>query len=263
MKVEIRPIQRKTWHGKTGSESFKRPQKLKALVDAETMEYASGLNAEEKEKYSKLLRQDLSTQYNPDAPHPFWDSNLATVSLENNTIFLDPQKPIEFVKIKMTKASRFVANSLQEWEQGLWPDATHVIFDESEEVAVKATKVEMKKQAVIKSAELSKSRKIQLILILAGKNLKGKSDDFVEVELDKIVQKFPKEVLRHINKDAEEISLEALILECLQKSILRKKGHKIFYLDHFIGGDMLDVISYLSNEENQDLKIKLMAAVNN
>ena len=262
LKVEVRPIERKTWHGKTGHESFKRPVKLKALVDGDTMEYATGMSPEEIKEYSEILGQNLSPIFNPDTPHPFWDSAMATINLENSTLFLDPQRPIEFVKIKFMKASRFVANSMREYEQGLFPDATHVISDEREEVDAKASKIEMKKNAVIKSAGLGKERKISLIMVLGGKNLKGKSDNFIEVELDKIVQGQAREVLRHIDMDAEDVSAHALVLECLQKSVLMKQGHKIFYHDNFLGGDVLDVITYLKQPDNQQLKLRLMAAVN-
>lgn len=263
MKVEIRPIQRKTWHGKTGQESFKRAIKLKALVDASNMEYATGLTVQEAEKYGEMLKQDLSPQYNPEQPHPFWDSNLATITLENATMFFDLEKTLDLIKVKVLKASKYVANSVQEYNEGKWPEATHVIFDESEEIAVTASKVELKKQAVIQSAKLSKDKKIELILILNGKNLKGKSDNFVEVELDKLIQGSPKEILRHIEMDSEDMTLHAIVLECLQKSVLRKVGHKVLYHDHVLGGDELDVVSYLKEPDNQDLKLRLLAAINN
>lgn len=263
MKIEVRPIERKTWHGKTGAENFKRPIKIKALVDAANMEYASGLDTEEAEKYGKLLNQNLNPSYNQGEPHEFWDSTMATITLENATMFFDTQKTMDFIKVRIMKASKYVANSVSEYEKGLWPEATHVIFDESEEVDVKAVKVEQKKQAVIKSAGLSKDKKIEMILILTGKNLKGKSDNFVEVELDQLVEKQPREVLRHIGMDAEDITLHAIVIEALQKSVLRKAGHKVLYHDHVIGSDELDVVSYLKEPENQDLKLRIMAAINN
>tara|TARA_R110000796_G_scaffold231853_2_gene349878 strand:- start:2798 stop:3589 length:792 start_codon:yes stop_codon:yes gene_type:complete len=263
MKVEVRPIDRKTWHGKVGQESFKRPIKLKALVDAASMEYASGLDKDEAVKYGEVLRQDLTPNYNPDEPHAFWDSSMATINLENRTMFFDQDKTLDFIKVRIMKASKYVANSLAEYDKGLWPDATHVIFDETEEVAVTAGKVEVKKQAVIQSSELSKDKKIEMILILTGKNLKGKSDGFVEVELDKLIQGDPREILRHIKMDAEDRTIHAIILEAIQKSVLRKVGHKVLYHDHVLGGDEIDVIAYLKDPENQDLKLRLMAAINN
>lgn len=62
-------------------------------------------------------------------------------------MILDDTIALEFVKIKVLKASKFVANSLKDWENGLYPEATHVIYDESEEVGIKATKIQKKKES--------------------------------------------------------------------------------------------------------------------
>lgn len=263
MKIEVRPIETKKWHGKTGKESFTRSKKIQALVDPSTNEYATGLTKEDIEKLRDMgITYDLSPNFNQGEPHPFWDSPMATIELKNATMFFDTKKPLDYIKMKILKASKYVANSMKEYEEGLFPEATHVIFDESEEVEIKATKVAIKKKAIIEAAKLSKDRKIALIMILAGKNLKGKSDDFVEVELDKIIERKPKDVLRYIEMDPEKVSLHALVLEALQKSVLRKQGHKILYYDSVIGGDVYDVVSYLQDEENQDLKLRIMSAVN-
>ena len=44
MKIQVKPIETKTWHGKTGKESFKRPIIIRALLDTDKMEYATGLD---------------------------------------------------------------------------------------------------------------------------------------------------------------------------------------------------------------------------
>ena len=263
MKIEVRPIERKKWHNKSGKESFTRPKKIQALVDADKNEYATGLTKEDITKLKeKGVTYDLSPNFNQEQPHPFWDSSMAVVKLENATMFFDTKNPLDFIKVKVLKASKYVANSMKEYDEGLFPDATHVIFDENEEVEVRATKVAIKKKAVIESAKLSKDKKIQLIMIIAGKNVKGQSDNFVEVELDKITDKKPREILKYIEMDANRVALHSLILEALQKSVLRKQGHKILYHDSVIGNDIYDVISYLQEDENQDLKLRIMSAVN-
>jgi len=118
MQIIIKPIKREKWHGKSGKESFTRPSLLNALVDSEKMEYCTGLNYQDKtfkdldnpdvmiteaEYYSKLLKQDLSNRFNPNIPHPFWDSRTATVKLENNTMIFNTSNPLEFIKFKICK----------------------------------------------------------------------------------------------------------------------------------------------------------------
>lgn len=269
MRVEIRPIERKKWHGKTGKESFTRPKTIEALVNANSMKYNTGLSEEDK----KLLKEkgisyDISEEYTGEA-HPFWESKTAQIKLENQTMLLYPkQNVLDFIKVRICRASKFVANSLQEWEEGKWPEATHVIFDEAAEVEMKASKSSLKRRAIVELAKLGKERKVQLVMVLSGKDVKGKSDDYLEVALDDIVEgRIPnvsaKDVLEHINMDAEEIAIHALVLECLMKNVLTKKGHRIEYKGSNLGGDEIEVVHYLAQDKNQDLRLRLTAEVNN
>lgn len=279
MKIEVRPLEVKKWHGHKGKESFTRPKRLNVLVDEETRNYATGLNyvdktyfhpdfpKDEKKKiteaeyYGILLKADLSPIYLEDELHPFWDSKNPKVKLENRTMFFDTEIPIDYIRIKVMKASKFVANSMKEWEEGLYPYATHVITDEAEEVETKASKVQVKNEAIIKLSSTTTDRKIQLVLILDGKNLRGASDNSITVEVDKLIEKKPEEVLRYLNMNKEQTAMHALVLEALQKNVLRKQGHKIMYYDSSIGNDVDEVIDYLHLEENQDLKLRIMSAV--
>lgn len=276
MKIEVRPLEIKRWHGHKGKESFTRPKRLNVLVDEETRQYATGLNYTDKnytdpddpkkklteaEYYGKILKKDLSPIYLEDELHPFWDSKDPKVKLENRTMLFDHNIPIEHIRIQVMKASKFVANSMKEWEEGLYPYATHVITDEAEEVESKATKVQIKNQAIIKLSDTPVDRKIQLVLILDGKNLRGASDNTITVEVDKLVEKKPDEVLRYLNMDKEQTAMHALVLEALQKNTLRKQGHKIMYYDSNIGNSVEEVIDYLQLDENQDLKLRIMSAI--
>lgn len=263
MLIEVRPIETKRWHGKKDAESFTRPKKIQALVNTDTMQYATGLTKEDIEMLQgKGIKYDLSPHYNSDKPHAFWDSNMGQIKLENNTMFFNTDNNIDFIKTKIMKASKYVANSMREYEEGMYPEATHVIFDEAEEADIKASKVAISNKAVIECSKLSKDKKIQLILIMKGKNLKGQSDNFVTVAIDEIVKESPQEVLRQIGLDSKEVTVHALVLEALQKNVLRKDGHKIYYFDSLLGADITDVIDYLSDDENQGLKLKIMQQVN-
>lgn len=262
MRIEVRPIEVSKWHGKKGKESFKRAVKLEALVDPDKMEYATGLTKQQADKYGELLRQDLSPQFVPGTPHPFWNSSLGVVKLENRTMFFDTDNPLDFIHVSIMKASKFVANSKKEWEEGKFPEAEFLIHDELEEVEVQAAKLQVKQKAIIASASMSKSAKAEIILILDGKNLKGKSDDFIDVEMFKIIERDPRNALRYIQRDKKENALEALVTEALQKSVLKKKGHRIYFFESVLGSDITEVGAYLMDDENQDLKLRIMELVN-
>jgi hypothetical protein len=269
MKVEVKPIEIPRWHGKSGQEDIRRPVVIQALVDTEKMEYATGLDNEKKFKdnkteeayYSKLLGQDLSKTFIPGKVHPFWDDTVSAVKLENNTMFFDPEKPLDYIKIKIMKASKYVANSMKDYEEGKFPFATHVIFDEAEEVEIRASKIELKKQAMAACNGLSKDRKIQLILILTGKNIKGKSDNFVEVELDKLIEGKAKDVVTVLNKDVAETAIKATVMEAIQKNVIRNIAGKLSYMELPLGFDVDEAVRLLNNLDQQELLIRIRAEI--
>lgn len=264
MIVEIKPIPREKWHGKKGKEDFSRPIKIGALVNGDTLKYETGLTKKDIETLmDKGVAYDLSDVYLKDTPHPFWDSSVSKTKLENFTVLLDTEKPLEFIKYKYIKASKFVANSLAEYNQGLFPDASHYIFDEKEEVEVKATKVAARNEAVLKCSTLSLDAKVQLILLVEGKNLRGKSTDTVEVVLDEMIQTKASDVLITLGKDKKKRALRALVKEGLQKAVLRKKGGKVYYFDEQIGLDEADAADYLGKPKNQELKVRIQTVVEN
>lgn len=264
MKVEIRPVEREKWHGKSGKESFTRPHTIGALADARTMKYSHGLSKEDMELLiEKGCKYNLEDSFIQGTAHDFWESKMTQVKLENKTKFFMPEESmLDFIKVRICKASKFVANSLKEFEEGLWPFATHVIHDEAAEVESKATKIARKKRAVIETSKLSQSKKIQLIMIIGGKDVKGKSEDFVEVKLSELIEDSYDEILEHIGMDADELAVHALVLECLLKNILRKNGHKIEYNGSNIGGSEYDVVKYLLSDENNELRMRLTKVVN-
>lgn len=261
--IEVRPIERAKWHGKTGAESFQRPKKFQVLVDTDSMSYATGLTEEEIVALNKKVNYDLSSNFNSEEPHPFWDSPMAMYKMENHTMFFDISQPLNYIKIKNMRASKFIANSVADYEEGLYPEATHVIFDESVQAELKASKIEKHTEAIIRSSTMSKDKKIQVILALSHKNMKGQSDNFVNVELRKVIDNETDEFLRYTSMRPEELASYSLVLEALQKSVLRKDGHKILYHDSILGMDEVDVARYLMIEDNQELVIRIKSQVNN
>ena len=256
--IQVKPIEIKKWHDKKGQESFARPKIIQALVDPNSVTYQTGLSPEEEKKYGELLKVDLSSQYNMESPHPFWDSKMGEVKLENRTMIFDTENPIDFIKIKICKASKYVANSLKEYEEGKFPFATHVIFDEREEVQIKASKISIKKEAIIESAKLSRVKKVELIRIIANKSVRNQSDEWVEVELDKILEAQPEKVLNMIKADKAETTIHAMILEGLEKNVLRKEGTSIYYFDDQLGYDIQSTINYFKDPSNQKLKAEII-----
>ncbi len=145
--VEIRPVDKVKWHGKKGHENFTQPVLIECLFDPITGNYATGLNDDDRKRLEKKTGYDLSDAYGT-TPHPFWNSPTARIKLPAMTSIFDTSRAIDEIKVHVLKASKFVANSMREYEEGLFPEATHIIYDEAEEVKVKATKIQRKRKAM-------------------------------------------------------------------------------------------------------------------
>ena len=272
MIVEIKPIETSKWHGYKGSLSIQCPIKIQALYNPDTGRYATGLNYKdidpktgmtEAEYYSKLVKRNLSDDFDRNKPHEFWNSNESCVTLKSGTTILKVDKdPFDYIRWKICKASKFVANSLKEYEEGLFPEATHYIVDEFGDLEIKAQKAHIKANAVIAVNKLSLDKKKELLTILKRKSYRLQTQDYIDVTIFDEIEKNADEILRIIAMDKEDKVNYALIIECLYKNILRKKGHHIMYFESILGTDELSVIEYLKKPDSQDLKIRLMAAVN-
>lgn len=262
MQVEIRPLPEKKWHGKTGKDSFAQPKTVQALVDGKSFKYVTGLTEEEAENYGKKLGVSLSDTFTPDTPHPFWDSKAGEIKLENRTKFYNTVNPIEFVKVKLLKASKFVANNQKDYDNGLYPEATHIIFDEAEDVDAKATKVQIKRKANDILNKMSKDDKINIALLLSDKSLKGKSDNFVDVELDNIIENKTAEFLKFAQMGREEISIRASVLEMIMKGKLTKDAGGIYYMGEFLGMDLDATVLWFKDPRNSQLRASLLESLN-
>lgn len=269
MLVEVRPVpqvgQRKPWEGPEDRD-FTRPVVLEVLYDPATGGYATGLTEDEQIEYEKKLGVDLSARFDPDKPHSYWSSPASWIKLPNSTIFFDTENPREYVKIKNMKASKFVANSLQEWEKGLWPEATHVLFDTMEEAAMKASKIQVKQKAYSDLMGWSTEQKRELFEALTHRSGKGHNSDSLDVELSKIIEGEVDEpnliqLARHISMDQRERTTRSMIVRGLEKFVLRRDGLSIMYLDTVIGFDFEDAVSYFLKPEHQDIKLRILEKI--
>ena len=262
MKVEIRPIQKEKWHGKKGTEDFTQTKVIEALVDVETHRLATGLTEEETIEYGKKLNVDLNPTIPVDGkPHPFYGKPIGWLKLENRTIIFETDNPLDFVKVKLAKESKFVANSMKDYLEGRYPFATHVIHDEEMETTIKASKIQKKNAAIKISLSLSLEEKASLVAILRNKIVNDRSQDFVDVIIDEIIETNPDEFIRFAKMDRDEVFTRAIVLEAIYKNILTKEGSSIYYMDSVLGTDYEAAVEYFMNPQNQKQKIAILEKV--
>lgn len=257
-RVEIRPLDIPKWHGKKGEEAFTQPHTIEALYDHSTGGYATGLTEEEAVKYGKKLGVNLSSVFHQDEPHEFWNSKMARVKLENATMILDDTINLEFVKVRMLKASKYVANSMKEWEDGMYPEATHVIYDESEEEDIKATRAKKRQEAVKLSLELSADAQASIVQILTKSSVRGKSANYLVGEIDDLITDRLDDFIKEAKKDKRDLFIEAAVMEAIYRNILTKEGTAVFYLSDKIGFDFDSAVEWFKDPQNQNMKTMIL-----
>jgi hypothetical protein len=262
MKVEVRPLDIPKWHGKRNKESFSQPHIIEALYDPTTGGYATGLTAGEEEEYGKKLGADLSSTYHPEIPHEFYNSKMGRIKLENQTMILDDEISLDFVKIKMMKASKYVANSIKEWKDGLFPESTHVIYDEEEEIEILATKGAKRRKAIQMTLSLNKADQANIVQILTGKSIRSRSQNYIDVQIDDLIDNRIDDFLVQAQMDKKSLYVRAAVLEALQRNILTKEGTAIFYLSDKIGYDFEDTITWFEDPQNQNMKVSILEKLN-
>jgi len=261
--VEVRPIEKERWHSKVGKEAFARPVTIEALININTGQFDTGLSKEDRERLESATGYNLSPDYTLGKPHEFWNSPAAVVKLEHKTNVFDTKKPLDEIKIKILKSSDLVANSQKEYEEGKFPSAIFVIFDEAEEVELKASKAAIKRQVIIESSKLTKSRKAEIVQILSGVSVRKQSEDFVDLKIDEMIDEHgPDKVLTLIQRDKARTTVHALVLEALYKGVLRKEGSSIYYMDDQLGFDTESTVDYFLDKNNQVLKAQVLEKLN-
>lgn len=262
--VTVKKLTKENWHGKTGKEDFSRPRTITALVDGSTGKYKTGLTDEEAIEYGKLLGVSLSNIFNINKPHEFFDSPAGKVRLESATTTLNLNNPRDYVKYCILKESPLVANSQEELDSGFFPEALYIMFNEEGEEKIKLSRIEKRRLATKELFSLDSATKRQIVRILSEKSTRGKSEKFVEIEIDSIIENKTEEFLALISsKDKSTIFLKALVLEALDRNILIKEEGKIKYMGEAIGLDTDDCVSFLGNNDNQLIKMKILEKVQN
>ena len=251
--VYVKPIIKERWHGlhKQNRAKFQGTSDvIQAIYDTSIGRLATGLSAKDEERLSKTLGVDLS----PNSSNEYW-SNFK-IKLEDKTQIYDERVPLQELQINVLKASKWVANSQKELDEGKWPNAKYVIYDEKGEIQKEAVQAETKAKANKLFSELSPAKRLSLLKVF-GKASDNVSDDFSYAKLYEIVEKEPVRFIEVASMKPAEINVKALIVDLTTKGILRTKGAAYLYNDQQIGFDYDNTVEYLLNPKNQELLVKL------
>lgn len=256
--IELRVIdQVDTWHGKKGIYNFDRHKIIEAFVDKGV--YLTGLTDDERKYLEAITGYTLHNHYNPYSEHPFYEKMIGRMKLENKTMLLNLEEPMSYIKYKMLLNHPLVANSLSDFENGLNPQATHYIVDNEEEELKELQKASKYKEADSLWNNLNTpGLKRSALSVLMNSDCSFMSPDTVEARLLNIknqevsnfneVAKQPKDILTN----------KALLISAISKIIVIHKDGMYTYNDTLLGNDLDAAATFLSNPQNQQLRIRIL-----
>lgn len=235
------------------------------FVDIHSRKYVTGLNESDIEYIKSTgFAYDLDDNY-IGVPHPFWESPLAKITLTYDPVVLMPGRNIlEFIQWKYLLVSKFVYCSESDILTGLKPEATHYIYNEEEENAVKASKLQRRDDLIIKLSKLSLTRKRQFVMLIENENTDYRNEDYLRVKLNEIINNPQKinELEELLNIKNSDVTLLSDIKRCLHKNIFKKTPKGIYYLDRCLGVNETDVLEYLKDVNNQMELIEIREKLN-
>lgn len=267
LKIEIRPIpNRKGIRSFSENlEYFAKFHTISCLVDPVTRKYKTGLTDEDK-KYleEKGCPYDINDLYIRGQAHPFWESLIAKVNLKPTPDFLYPGRDVlDFIKYKYLLQSKFVYSSEAEMLSGVKPEATHYIYNESEEIAIKATKIERQNFLIKKVSSLSLARKKELLLVILGENMENKNEEYVTVKFNEIIANKEQSSLLEtlLEQSKESVTIAADVKKAISTNVLRKTKNGILFFETVLGYTEEDVVELLSKPDNNELYINIKSKI--
>lgn len=267
LKIEIRPIPNRgsIKQFSENLEYFSQSHIIAPFVNPVSLKYETGLSKEDIEFLGKNnFPYNISDNYTKGVAHTFWEGSMVKVELKNSPIFLFPGKSlIDFVKYKYLLVNNYIYKSEEEMKSGIKSQATHYIYNESEENGIKAGELEIKYALIRKVSELTLTRKRDLVLILLNENTENKNEDYLTTRLDMIItdKELSKELTELLKADTTSIALSADIKSAIQKTVLRKTKQGIFYFETNLGFSEEDVKEFLIKPENQEILLSIKSKI--
>lgn len=267
LKIEIRPIPNRKGIREFSDnlEFFSQANIIAPFVNPQTLKYDTGLSKEDLDYLKdKKCPYNLDDNYTPGQAHEFWESNLVKTELLNTPTFLYPGKSLlDFIKWKYLLVNQYIYKSENEMNSGSKPQATHYIYNESDEIEVKATKLERYTRLINNISELSLDRKRKILTIINEENPDNKSENYLTVKFDEIINNKEKRTLLEelLKEDQAVISTKALIKKGILLGLIRRTKTGYYYFETNLGFQLDDVVEFLNKAENQEILLNIKTKI--
>lgn len=180
----------------------------------------------------------------------FWDT--FAIKIGRNDVILDTNKPEDELKYLFLKNHKRVANGLN----NIKPNTDYVIINKDSE-AEEANKINKAKREAYREFDKMSIEDMRKCLRLYGIKSDTMSNELVEAKLNEQIEKSPKQFMtKWVENPNKEINF--VIEEAISKNIIRKNRSQYYFGTDLIGNGLEDVIAYLKDKKNQDIKLAIL-----
>jgi hypothetical protein len=183
----------------------------------------------------------------------FWDT--FAVKIGRSDVILDTDRPEDELKYLFLKKHKRVADGLN----NVTPSTDYVIINKDSE-AKEANKLNKIKREAYREMDKMSIEDMRKCLRLYGIKSDTLSNEMVEAKLSEQIESAPdKFITRWVENPNKEITF--VIEEAIAKNIIRKNRTQYFFGTDLIGNGLEDVIAYLNDKKNQDIRLAIQQEI--
>ena len=183
----------------------------------------------------------------------FWDT--FAIKLGRKDLILNTDKPEDELKYLFLRNHKRVADGLNK----ITPATDYVLINKDSE-AKEANKRNQIKRDAYRELDKMSIEDMRKCLRLYGIKSDTMSNELIEAKITEQIEQSPEKfLLKWVNNPNKEINF--IIEEAIAKNIIRKNRAQYFFGTDLIGTGIEDVIAYLNNKKNQDIKLAILQEI--
>lgn len=200
---------------------------------------------------ARRLEQALNKEQGELSPNSdFWVT--FAVKIGKRDLILDTENPLDELQYLFLKGHKRVADGLS----NMSPAKDYVIINKDAE-AEQTNRVNKAKREAYREFDKMSIEDMRKCLRLYGMKSDTMSNELVEAKLAEQVETAPdKFMTKWVQNPNKEINF--VIEEAISKNIIRKNRTQYFFGTDLIGNGIEDVIAYLQDKKNQDIKLAIL-----
>lgn len=207
----------------------------------------TGLSIADARRLEKALGKAEGTL---DPESDFWTT--FAVKIGKRDLILDTDKPLDELQYIFLKGHKRVADGLSNMN----PSKDYVLINKDAE-AEQSNRINKVKREAYRELDKMSIEDMRKCLRLYGMRSETMSNELVEAKLAEQVETAPEKfMLKWVNNPNKEINY--VIEEAISKNIIRKTRTQYFFGTDLIGNGIDDVIAFLQDKKNQDIKLAIL-----